>query len=147
MNAFHNVISQLRLPGVSGPAQGESPGLCRRLSLAAAVSLLGAAIPAAGAAVSGAVTPHQSPHGVEEHCVILDRMPGGVYRAEDKAQEKFFCDIDFYEGSHALCPKVFSTSPGTLVYDISRGTFAGKPKAFEKQQCATSRTVSATSTT
>ena len=39
---------------------------------------------------------------------------------------------------HALCPKVFSTSPGTLVYDISRGPFAGRPEAFEAEQCATS---------
>jgi len=91
--------------------------------------------------VSGAVTAYGSPGGIEEHCVILDRMPGGIYSDDDREQEQSFCGIDFYAGSYALCPKVFSTSPGTLVYDISRGEFAGKPQDFESRQCASSSPV------
>jgi len=91
--------------------------------------------------VSGIVTSYTSPNGIDEHCVILDRMPGGVYSDSDKEREQAFCSIDFYADSHALCPKVFSTSPGTLVYDISRGSFAGKAKTFEDRQCATSSPV------
>ena len=91
--------------------------------------------------VSGTVTFYTSPNGIDEHCIVLDRMPGGVYSDADKAREQAFCSIDFYTGSHALCPKVFSTSPGTLVYDISRGSFAGKADAFEDKQCATSSPV------
>lgn len=103
--------------------------------------ILSAAMPMTAGAVSGTVTSYTSPGGIDEHCVILDRMPGGVYSDADKAREQAFCNIDFYAGFHALCPKVFSTSPGTLVYDISRGPFAGKADAFEDQQCATSSPV------
>ena len=103
--------------------------------------ILCATLPVTAGAVSGTVISYASPGGIDEHCVILDRMPGGVYSAADKDREQAFCSIDFYTGSHALCPKVFSTSPGTLVYDISRGPFAGKPDTFEDQQCATSSPV------
>lgn len=106
-----------------------------------AVCLFGANFPVTAGTVSGAVTAYVSPGGIEEHCVILDRMPGGIYSEDDRAQEKVFCGIDFYAGSYSLCPKVFSTSPGTLVYDISRGEFAGKPEDFESRQCASSSPV------
>ena len=72
---------------------------------------------------------------------LLDAMPGAHYSAEDKATEADFCSIDFYSGGYALCPKVFSTSPGTLIYDISRGPFAGDAAGFETDQCATSSPV------
>lgn len=103
---------------------------------ASAAFLLSACVSATAGMVSGTVTSYTSLRGIDEQCVILERMPGGVYSNDDKSQEKAFCSIDFYAGSHALCPKVFSTSPGTLVYDISLGEFAGKPDAFESRQCA-----------
>ena len=109
-----------------------------RSKLLFAACMFYAGISSTAFAINGSVTTYTSPRGIEEHCVIVDRMPGGVYSDSDSAQEKAFCDIDFYAGSHALCPKLFSTSPGTLVYDISRGDFAGKPDAFEARQCATS---------
>lgn len=101
-------------------------------------AVLGVSVSVIAGTVNGSTISYTSPRGVEEHCIILDRMPGGVYSDADQAQEKVFCSIDFYAGSHALCPKVFSTSPGTLVYDISRGDFAGKPDAFESRQCSSS---------
>ena len=92
---------------------------------------------AAAAGVAGNATVFTSPQGIEERCVILAPIPGGVYSANDLAQESAFCEINFYGGDHALCPKLFSTSPGTLVYDISAGNYSGKPGDFEKAQCAT----------
>lgn len=71
----------------------------------------------------------------------MTRIPGGVYADEDVQAERDFCRIDFYDGRHALCPKVFSTSPGTLVYDISQGSFANRSEAFEREQCATTSPV------
>jgi len=88
--------------------------------------------------VPGLTTTFQGPSGASEYCVAIDAMPSARYSAEDKAAEAAFCRIDFYSGDYALCPKVFSTSPGTLVYDISRGPFAGDAAAFETAQCATS---------
>ena len=113
----------------------------RRVAFTLTTCLIAASHPVMAGNVSGVVTAHVSPTGVEEHCVILDRMPGGLYSNEDRAQEQAFCGIDFYAGSSALCPKVFSTSPGTLVYDISHGEFAGKPKDFESGHCASSSPV------
>ena len=121
---------------------------CRKLSSRSARSMFGvifflhgATMSTNAAAVRGATTQFQSSNGIEEHCVVLDRMPGAVYSDDDRAQENAFCGIDFNAGSHALCPKVFSTSPGTLVYDISRGEFAGKPQDFESSHCASSSPV------
>ncbi len=135
-----SVSSYLRVRA-SDVAQRSLSDRAPRLLLVAILSLLGAIAPTTAAAVSGTAVTHHSPHGVAEQCIALDRMPGAVYSGEDKAQEKAFCEIDFYSGTHALCPKVFSTSPGTLVYDISRGRFAGKAEAFEAEQCATTSPV------
>ena len=83
----------------------------------------------------------KSPNGIQEVCEIPARMPGAVYRENDLRQEQAFCRIDFYDGKTALCPKVFSTSPGTLVYDIGHAEFSGKAAEFEAQQCKTSSPV------
>ena len=86
--------------------------------------------------VAGQVTERASPGGVRERCIALDRMPGGSYRPEDTAIEQTLCAIDFHGGDFALCPKVFSTSPGTLVYDLVGGRYAGDAAGFEREQCA-----------
>jgi hypothetical protein len=98
---------------------------------------LAAAVLTPAAALDAADTVRfTSPAGVTEQCRPLPHMPGANYTAADVATEARYCAIDFYDGEHALCPKVFSTSPGTLVYDISRGLFAGRAAAFEDAQCA-----------
>lgn len=96
----------------------------------------GAGVPRVNADVSGDAVTYTSPNGIAEQCIGLPRMPGGVYSDADRAEEQAFCAIDFYAGDHAVCPKVFSTSPATLIYDISRGEFAGRPSAFESTRCA-----------
>jgi hypothetical protein len=84
----------------------------------------------------GASEFYTSPNGITEACVAIEHADGGAYSDADAAQERALCAIDFYSGGHALCPKTFSTSPGTLVYDISSGRYAGRATAFEADHCA-----------
>ena len=76
-----------------------------------------------------------SPNGVTEGCRALNRMPGAVYRNSDAKTEEAFCQYDLYSGDTAICPKTWSTSPGTIIYSTSGGEFAGKAAGFEKQWC------------
>lgn len=84
----------------------------------------------ANAGVRGPEIAFTSPNGAKELCVALDPMPGGQYTEPDRAKEAEFCSVDFYGSTHALCPKVFSTSPGTLVYQVT-----GDSAAFERGSC------------
>lgn len=101
------------------------------------LSLLCASGTAMAEANSARQMTFSSPNGVTETCEIAARMPGAVYREDDAQHESEFCSADFYNGQTAVCPKVFSTSPGTLIYDIADAEFAGNSKAFEEQQCRT----------
>jgi hypothetical protein len=95
-----------------------------------------AAGPAAGSAdLTGEVVRHTSPAGVQERCVVPARMPGAAYREADLREERAFCAIDLHGRTHAMCPKLFSTSPGTLVYDVSSGPYAGNAAGFERDIC------------
>jgi hypothetical protein len=123
--------------------QGMCPGTGLRLAhgwlrILVVLLLTGSGSLTAAGTFSGSAVTHRSPHGLEEQCISIRRMPGGIYSDADKEQEKQFCAIDFYKGDHALCPKVFSTSPGTLIYHLASGQYAGDTDAFESEQCATS---------
>ena len=85
--------------------------------------------------VSGEARVFVSPNGVQEQCVMLSRIPGGVYTEKDQKTEKAFCSLDLHSDDIAVCPKLFSTSPGTLIFDISRGPAAGEPREFERTVC------------
>jgi hypothetical protein len=76
-----------------------------------------------------------SPNGVTETCLALAKMPGGVYSDEDKVTEKALCAIDIYDRHVAVCPKLKSTSPGTFVYELTKGPFAGDQQGFEAKVC------------
>ncbi len=91
----------------------------------------------ASSAVRGTESTFESPGGVAERCVALDHVPGGQYSAADHERETEFCAIDFYDAPYALCAKVFSTSPGTLVFDLRNGPYANDPDGFERSACAT----------
>jgi hypothetical protein len=86
-------------------------------------------------AVQGDRHTFTSPGGVVESCVALARMPGGVYTDADKSAEQALCSIDIYDKSVALCPKLRSTSPGTFVYQIGKGPYAGNQGRFEAEVC------------
>lgn len=61
-----------------------------------------------------------SPNGIVEECKILPPMPDAKYEKDDVADEQLLCSLDFYADTEiALCPKTWSTSPGTMIYDIS----------------------------
>jgi hypothetical protein len=76
-----------------------------------------------------------SPNGVTETCVALAKMPGGAYSAQDRAQEQALCAIDIYDRHVAICPKLKSTSPGTFIYALKSGPFAGDQQGFEAKIC------------
>jgi hypothetical protein len=85
--------------------------------------------------VVGQTTRFTSPNDATERCVVLDHMPGGHYSDADLAKEAELCAMDFHDGDHALCPKVFSTSPGTLIYEINGGAGGTDPEDIERQAC------------
>lgn len=86
-------------------------------------------------------------HGVaksfgKDQCVILNRFPGdsgAKYRANDAKKEQELCGIAFDDKGIGLCPKTWSTSPGTIVYDIRTSQYNGKPDAFEAKYCPKQR--------
>jgi hypothetical protein len=67
-----------------------------------------------------AVITHLSPSGLTEQCRILPHIEGGQYSEKDEKKEAKFCSIDFYAPTRsALCPKVWSTSPATMIADLA----------------------------
>ena len=97
--------------------------VCVILAYAAAA---GAALPPAGE-----VSRFASSDGVEEQCIRVAGAPGARYSSSDKAAEEAFCAIDFHAPDVALCPKIWSTSPGTIVHRVS-----GDARDFERRACA-----------
>jgi hypothetical protein len=89
----------------------------------------------ASARVRGSTLEYVAPTGTREQCIALEHMPGGAYTDADLAEERRLCGIDFHGKTHGLCPKVFSTSPGTLIYDLAGGPHAGRREAFEREAC------------
>ena len=86
--------------------------------------------------IQGEVFSFITPNGSKENCIILDRMPGGEYSDEDARTEESYCKINLYDGSIAVCPKTWSTSPGMEGFHL-----AGHNKSqaeFERSICGTS---------
>jgi hypothetical protein len=110
-------------------------------ALAAAILCLTADPAAASSNVRGEAFTFNSPNGITERCVMLARMPGAAYRDSDVREERAFCAIDLHGRTHAMCPKLFSTSPGTLVYDLRGGPFDGDPAGFERAVCGSGHAV------
>ena len=57
-----------------------------------------------------------------DQCFVLDRFSensGAKYRAEDSDQEQKLCKVDFRDKNVGLCPKTWSTSPGTIIFRSS----------------------------
>jgi len=71
------------------------------------------------AGVVGDVKTFKSPNGVTESCIVVNKLPLGNYSKGDVEKENETCAIDFYNNSVALCPKTWSTSPGTIIRDNS----------------------------
>ena len=102
-----------------------------------ALTLLGISGSLSAAAVTGGtVITHPSPNKIEERCVILYKMPGGEYSSKDSKEEQAYCKIDLYRKSIAMCPKIWSTSPGTIIYQLYAGPYKGNAKKFEASVCS-----------
>lgn len=83
------------------------------------------------APVAGKATPYTSANGVEERCVRIEKFPGAHYSKHDHHTEKQYCGLEL--GRMVMCPKLWSTSPGTILYEIAEGA---DPLEFERQHCA-----------
>ena len=108
------------------------------LALAVCVAALDAG---ANDRVAGETHRFLSPNDVAETCVALTRIPGGKYSADDVARERALCSIDIYENNVAICPKLTSTSPGTFIYRLEGGPFAGDQERFENEVCPRGKTL------
>lgn len=89
----------------------------------------GFAAPVEGEAVSFA-----SPGGLTEQCIRIQPMPGADFSKGDHKTEAGYCELDLYR--LALCPKLWSTSPGTILYEIDLASWGGDPAGFEAAHCA-----------
>ncbi|CUH46680.1 hypothetical protein [Ruegeria atlantica] len=85
--------------------------------------------------VLGEATTFDSPNGVTERCIRIEKVPTGEYKKSDLEEETAYCEIDFYASEIAICPKTWSTSPGMAVYDISEGPYTGNRSEFERNAC------------
>ena len=84
---------------------------------------------------------YTSPNGIKEQAISLAEIPEGTYKSRDKKKENAFLAVDFYSSKIALCPKTWSTSPGTMVRDISQTGIS--QRTYEKNHC-TGKTVAGT---
>lgn len=94
----------------------------------------GIATAMAAAPVSGAATSYVSPNGLSEQCIEITPMPKAHYSKKDLNRQAEYCSIDF--SKVAVCPKLWSTSPGTIVYQIDLSEYDGDYLKFEGQHCA-----------
>jgi hypothetical protein len=76
---------------------------------------------------------YTSPNGIKEQAIALEQIPHGRYKSRDTQKEQKFLAIDFYHNHIALCPKTWSTSPATMVSDISKISL--NRRIYEKNRC------------
>jgi hypothetical protein len=88
----------------------------------------------AAAPVGGEVTEFQIASGLTERCVRIAPFPGAHYSKHDQKAEARYCALDLER--LALCPKLWSTSPGTILYEIDAAAYDNDFAAFERQHCA-----------
>src|SRR5215469_2150223 len=80
-------------------------------------------------------------HG-KEQCVALARFSEesqARYLPKDASKEQELCAVAFDDKTIGLCPKTWSTSPGTIVYDIDKSKYSGNPEQFEAEYCPRQR--------
>lgn len=88
----------------------------------------------AALAVTGDSVNYNSPGEVQESCVKVTHIPNGKYSDKDLAKENELCGINFYETDKiALCPKLWSTTGATLIFDVS--AMGAKASQFESKSC------------
>jgi len=83
--------------------------------------------------VIGTTVEFSSPRGIKEQCIALTHMPGGIYTDQDRHIEKKYCSMDIYSNT-GLCPKTWSTSPGTMFYPLAGSKYKSIAQ-FENSVC------------
>jgi len=89
--------------------------------------------------VMGTVTGFSSPNNIQEQCIAINSMPGGVYTDADRRLEKEYCSMDIYSNT-GICPKTWSTSPGTMFYGLSGSQYSSATQ-LEASVCQKQRHV------
>lgn len=84
--------------------------------------------------VTGQVTEFAGSGDLVEKCIRITAFPGANYSAQDLGEEKEYCELDLSQ--LALCPKIWSTSPGTILYEIDSSANGGGIRRFEQEHCA-----------
>jgi len=82
------------------------------------------------APVAGETSEFRTAGGLVEECIRIAAFPDAHYSESDLDQEQRYCALDFAQ--LALCPKLWSTSPGTILYEIEGADING----FEQTNCA-----------
>lgn len=75
-----------------------------------------------------------SANGVNERCVEIERLPGANYHHSDADTTRAYCELDLSQ--LALCPKLWSTSPGTIIYRLPGTPSPAAVANFEREHCA-----------
>ena len=100
--------------------------------LAAFLVLFSGGLPAAP--VSGRAADFQVSDDLAEQCIRIAPFPGAAYSDRDITKENFYCGLDLRK--LALCPKIWSTSPGTILYEIDTAAYSGDYRQFEREYCS-----------
>lgn len=108
-----------------------------RLSLATTLTLAAVCGNLQAAPVTGEATEFPKENGLVEECIRIEDFPGAHYSERDRKTEAKYCKLDF--SKLALCPKLWSTSPGTILYEIDATDYSGDYAQFERQHCAEGR--------
>ena len=84
--------------------------------------------------MSGKKISYLSPGNTPENAIALANIPGGKYKKKDTQKQEQLLAIDFYANHIALCPKTWSTSPATMVRDISQTGLT--QQTYERNHCS-----------
>jgi len=84
--------------------------------------------------MTGKKISYSSPNRVKEQAITLPNIPNGKYSKKDAAKQTKFLSIDFYSTKIALCPKTWSTSPATMVREISQSGIS--QTVYERSHCS-----------
>lgn len=62
---------------------------------------------------------YKSPNSITENCVAIEKLASGQYSKKDIEKETELCGYDFYQNNVQMCPKTWSTSPSTLLLELT----------------------------
>lgn len=86
--------------------------------------------------ITGQASTFTSWFGVEERCVRITPMPGATYSDADIAGETALCALDLYNTNIAICPKIWSTSPSVVLYDLIGSRLQDDRRKFQEDICS-----------